>query len=89
VDLRLGVEGILGIRFAPCMPSRWSRAEVRIRGPAGSLLVSIEESEGVGAGVVNLEIDGEQVPGDVARFPEDGNDREVVVRLGRRDRAVD
>jgi cyclic beta-1,2-glucan synthetase len=91
---RLGIEGILGIRrveggvrIDPCIPTSWRRAEARVRGPAGTLIVSIEDPDGVGSGVVDREVDGKRVRDAVVRFPEDGSERRVVVRLGRGNRA--
>jgi cyclic beta-1,2-glucan synthetase len=91
---RLGIEGLLGIRrveggvrIDPCIPTSWGHAQVRIRGPAGTLVVSIEDPEGVGTGALDVEIDGKPARGSVVRFPEDGSERRVVVRLGRGDRA--
>lgn len=85
---RLGVEGILGIRrveggvrIDPCIPTAWGGAEVRVRGPAGSLVISIEDPSHVGKGVVHLEVEGEALPGSVVSFPENGQDRLVVVRI--------
>ncbi|MAE97341.1 MAG: cellobiose phosphorylase [Deltaproteobacteria bacterium] len=87
---RLGVEGILGIRPAPggvriepCLPRSWGRAEAVLRGPAGTLQISIEDPEGVGRGVAEVKIDGEVQPDATVPFPEDGRDCKVCVRLGR------
>ncbi|MBW2230955.1 MAG: cellobiose phosphorylase [Deltaproteobacteria bacterium] len=86
---RLGIEGILGIRrvpggvrIDPCIPTSWGHAQVRIRGPAGTLVVAIEDPDGVGRGVVEMEVEGERTDDAVVRFPEDGGERRVVVRLG-------
>jgi cyclic beta-1,2-glucan synthetase len=85
---RLGVEGILGIRrvdggvrIVPCIPPHWQRAEVRVRGPAGTLCISIEDPDAVGAGRVELEVDGKPHPDDVVPLPTDGRDHAVAVRL--------
>jgi cyclic beta-1,2-glucan synthetase len=65
---RLGIEGILGIRrveggvrFDPCIPTSWGCAKARIRGPEGILVVSIEDPDAVGRGVLELEVDGSTV----------------------------
>jgi cyclic beta-1,2-glucan glucanotransferase len=91
---RLGVEGILGIRpvaggvrIEPCIPKDWGHAEARVRGPAGTLAISIEDPEGVGRGGVEVEIDGVPARDGIARFPDDGSERRVRVRLGRGKRA--
>ena len=71
---RLGIEGILGIRrveggvrIDPCIPTSWGHAQVRIRGPAGTLVISIEDPDGVGTGVV--EIEGKRTGDALVRFP--------------------
>jgi len=86
---RLGIEVILGIkrveggvRIDPCIPTNWRHAEARMRGPAGNLVISIEDPDGVGRGVLDVEVDGKSSRDSVVRFPEDGSDRRVVVRLG-------
>jgi len=91
---RLGVEGILGIRrvdggvrIDPCIPTSWGRAEVRIRGSVGTIVVSIEDPDGVGKGVLEVKVDGIPVRDAAVRFPDDGSERRVVIRLGRGDHA--
>lgn len=86
---RLGVEGILGVRrvaggvrIDPCIPTSWRRAEVRVRGPAGSLEIAIEDPDGVGRGVVDCVVDGEPSATPVILVPEDGSVRRVTVELG-------
>ena len=87
---RLGVERILGVRrvggdvhIDPCLPTSWGRAEVHIRGDAGDLIVSIEDPERAGRGVVRTEVDGKPTSEGRIRMPRDGCDRHVVVRLGK------
>jgi cyclic beta-1,2-glucan synthetase len=86
---RLGIEGILGIRrvaggvrIDPCIPTSWRHAQVRIRGPAGTLVVRVEDPDGVGRGVVEMQVEGKRTGDAVVRFPEDGGERQVLVRLG-------
>jgi cyclic beta-1,2-glucan synthetase len=85
---RLGVEGILGVRrvaggvtLVPCIPPDWGRAEVRVRGPAGTLCISIEDPDGVGTGSTEILVDGEPSADAFVPFPSDGRDHRVVVRL--------
>jgi cyclic beta-1,2-glucan synthetase len=87
---RLGIEGILGIhrveggiRIEPCIPTSWGHAEVRIRGPAGTLAVSIEDPDGVGTGAIEIAVNGKIQRDAVVCFPEDGSERRVVVRIGK------
>jgi cyclic beta-1,2-glucan synthetase len=88
--LRLGVEGILGVRLKngeihidPCLPKAWGSAEVEIKGPAGSLAIQIEDPEHVGCGTIEMTVDAASVTTDVVAFPTDGSVRNVWVRLGR------
>ncbi len=86
---RLGVESILGIhrvaggvRIEPCIPTGWGHAEISVRGPAGALVISIEDPDGVGTGVASLAVDGGLTDDIVVSFPQDGHDRHVLVKLG-------
>jgi cyclic beta-1,2-glucan synthetase len=54
---------------------------VRVRGPAGTLCISIEDPDAVGAGRVELEVDGKPHTDDVLPLPTDGRDHAVVARL--------
>ena len=86
---RLGVEALLGVRrveggvrIEPCIPTQWGHAEVRVRGSAGTLVIAIEDPEGVGKGVVHLELDGVPFRDEIVPLPTDGKDHRLVVRLG-------
>jgi cyclic beta-1,2-glucan synthetase len=88
---RLGVEGMLGLRreegglrIDPCLPRDWPRVEARVRGPEGTLAITIENPEGVGLGVAELLVDGTPARDPIVPFPVDGSERQVVVRLGKR-----
>jgi hypothetical protein len=51
-------------------------------------VVSIEDPDGVGRGVLDVKVDGKLVRDTAVAFPEDGSERHVVVRLGQEDRAT-
>jgi cyclic beta-1,2-glucan synthetase len=75
---RFGLERILGLQLRngdlvidPCLPPAWDGFAARIRGPAGTLSIRVEDPEGIGRGRVN---------GPLA-FPVDGSTRRVHVRL--------
>ena len=86
---RLGVEGILGLRLhgdgisiQPCLPKTWRTACVTIKGPAGSLSITIQDPERLGQGLAEITVAG--VPaGTKVAFPTDGSVRQVEVRLKR------
>jgi len=86
---RLGIERILGIRpeaggvrIEPCIPRAWPHVDITIRRNGGDLKITIENPDGVEAGVVELLVDGVPQPHGVVAFPADGRDRRVIVRLG-------
>ncbi len=85
---QLAVEGILGlslqhgaVRIAPRIPTSWGEAMVRINGPEGGLIVTIEDPERVGTGHVELAVDGHPAEGDCIAIPTDGTERRVTARL--------
>jgi len=87
---QLAVEGILGlslqrgaVRIAPRIPANWGGATVRINGPDGLLIVTIEDPERMGTGRVELEVDGQPVAGDCIAIPTGGTTKCVTARLGR------
>jgi cyclic beta-1,2-glucan synthetase len=73
-----------GLRIDPCLPRDWPRVEARVRGPEGTLAITIENPEGVGLGVAELLVDGTPARDPIVPFPVDGAERQVVVRLGKR-----
>jgi cyclic beta-1,2-glucan synthetase len=88
---QLAVEGILGVslqrgevRIAPRIPKNWGGAEVRVNGPDGILIITIEDPERVGTGRVELCVDGREVEGDRIAFPTGGAECQVAVHLRRR-----
>ncbi|TIO77185.1 glucoamylase family protein [Mesorhizobium sp.] len=87
---RLGVEAILGLRLQegrllidPCLPKDWGLFEAEIRGANGSLMVRVEDPEGIGKGHVEMTVDGIRAVGATVAFPADGSMRRVGVRLRR------
>ena len=85
---QLAVEGILGlslhsgtIKISPRIPKNWGGAEVRIKGPDGTLIITIEDPERLGTGRVDLAIDGRPVGGDCIAFPTGDRIHVVTARL--------
>ena len=87
---QLAVEGILGltlrrgdVRIAPCLPRHWGGAQAVVKGPDGTLAITIEDPEGLGTGLVEITVDGNQIQGDVVAFPAGGGQANVTARLCR------
>ena len=87
---RLGVEAILGLRrvegkllVAPCLPPGWDGYEAWLRGAAGSLHVRVRDPDGLGAGRVELRVNGAPTTEPLIAFPSDGSTAEVDARLVR------
>ena len=86
---RLGLEGILGLRLRdghvminPSLPKSWGSFEVEIKGPAGTLLIRVDDPDRIGAGRVEVFVDSEPSNGASAAFPADGSTRQVCARVG-------
>jgi len=86
---RLAVEHILGLqlvrgslRISPCLPKAWKGFEARIVRQAGTLIISVEDPNGLGAGDVTVTVDGERKIGGIVEFPTDGKTRQVNVLIG-------
>jgi len=87
---QLAVEGILGlslhrgaIRISPRIPKNWGGAEVRVNGPDGMLIITIEDPGQLGTGRVELAVDGCPVGGDCIALPTGGRERRVTARVRR------
>jgi cyclic beta-1,2-glucan synthetase len=85
---RLAVEHILGLRLvggelriSPCLPKGWKGFEARIARPAGSLVIRVEDPDGLGAGDVTITVEGERRVGESVAFPTDGTTHMVHVRI--------
>ncbi|WP_157672210.1 GH36-type glycosyl hydrolase domain-containing protein [Chelatococcus sp. GW1] len=85
---QLAVEGILGlslqrgaVRIAPRLPRSWGGAEVRVKGPDGTLVVTIEDPDRIGGGRVELAVEGRPLDGDCIALPTGGIERRVTARL--------
>ena len=85
---QLAVEGILGVslrqgavHIAPRLPKAWGGAEVRVKGPAGSLMIGIADPDHLGTGQVELTVNGARIKGDCVAFPTDETEHRVVARL--------
>jgi cyclic beta-1,2-glucan synthetase len=54
---------------------------VRINGPDGILIITIEDPERIGSGRVELAVDGRPIDGDCIAIPTDGMERRVTACL--------
>ncbi len=91
---QLAVEGILGlslqhgaVRIAPRLPKHWGGAEVRVRGPEGTLLIIIRDNNNIGSGLVELLVDGQRLEGDKIEIPTGGIEIHVTALIKPMDTA--
>ena len=85
---RLGVEGILGLRMRdgcvvvdPCLPKGWGSFEAEVRGPAGNLMIHVDDPDRLGRGNAEFTVNGQLREQANAVFPTDGSTFHVHVRL--------
>jgi cyclic beta-1,2-glucan synthetase len=86
---RLGVEAILGIKrvgdeleIDPRIPREWAECRVAMRFADGALQIRIENPDGIGSGLGEISVDGQQLTGRAVQIPVDGREHQVVIRLG-------
>jgi cyclic beta-1,2-glucan synthetase len=87
---RTAVEAILGLRreggllrLAPCLPRHWGGYRATLRCEAGILDLEVEDPDRVGAGEVELELDGVPQAEPLLALPGDGKRHAARVRLRR------
>jgi cyclic beta-1,2-glucan synthetase len=85
---RLAVEHILGLRLmegelliSPCLPKAWKSFEARLTRQSGSLIIRVEDPDGLGSGNLTITVDGEHRVGGRVAFPTDGTTHQVHARL--------
>ncbi|MBA3297685.1 MAG: glycosyl transferase family 36, partial [Acidobacteria bacterium] len=85
---RVGTEAILGItlragalRIDPCIPRSWPGYEAVFAPEGARYLITVENPQGVSRGVVKVELDGQEVTGDLPVL-RDGAEHVVRVVLG-------
>jgi cyclic beta-1,2-glucan synthetase len=86
---RLGMEAILGIRYKgkfvcidPCIPTSWKGFTATLKRDRATIEVTVENVNGTGHGVIGLIVDGEVKEGNQIEWPQDGEIRHVLVKLG-------
>ncbi len=85
---RLAIEHILGLRLVggdllidPCLPPTWKSFEARIRRPTGSVVIQVENADGLGTGHIEVSVDGKVSADRRVGFPTDGATCHVRVRI--------
>jgi cellobiose phosphorylase len=86
---RVAVESSLGFKlrgdtlhFAPCIPPRWPKFEMRYRHRSSTYRILVDNSAGTGRGVRSIELDGRRLPNDSLPLCDDAKAHDVVVNLG-------
>jgi cellobiose phosphorylase len=86
---RLGVEAILGINFKakylfmnPCIPKSWLGYNATLIKDNGVIELCVEDSQGVGHGVLDITVNGEMIVGNEITLPIHNESLFVTVRLG-------
>jgi len=86
---RLGMEAILGIRHKgkfvcidPCISTSWKGFTATLKRDRAVIEVTVENVDGVGHGVIGLIVDGEERKGNQIEWPQNGETRHVLVKLG-------
>ena len=86
VSISQGILGIkpdyAGLRIDPCIPRAWSSYRVRRRFRGTTYDISVENPDGVCAGVRSLKVDGQAVEGNVVPLAEGPGPVRVDVVLG-------
>jgi cyclic beta-1,2-glucan synthetase len=85
---RLGVEAILGINFKaqylsinPCIPKSWFGYNATLIKDEGVIELCVEDTQGVGHGVLDITVNGEVLVGNKIPLPTHDELLNVVVRL--------
>ncbi len=86
---RLGIEAILGINFKakhlsiePCIPKCWHGYSATLRRDNGVIELCVEDSQGVGHGVVEITVNGKTIIANEIPLPINDEVLNVVVKLG-------
>lgn len=87
---RVWIEEIVGFRLRgdrltidPVLPCEWKQIGIGYRYRTAHYAITIENPDGVGSGVLWVDIDGTRSPAHVVALHDDGAQHSVIVRLGR------
>jgi cyclic beta-1,2-glucan synthetase len=86
---RLGIQAILGIKYKgnflsidPCIPTSWHGYNATLTRDEGVIALCVEDTHGVGHGVIEITVNGEVIVGNEILLPTKGEVLDVVVMLG-------
>lgn len=86
---RLGVQAILGINYkgkflsvTPCIPKSWLGYKATLTRDDGVIALCVEDSYGVGCGVVEIKVNGKIVVDNKIPLPAEGEMIDVLIKLG-------
>jgi cellobiose phosphorylase len=86
---RVWIEEVLGFRLRgdqltidPVLPRDWPTVHISFRYRTAEYLITVENSDGVGSGVLWVEVDGARAAGAPIPLRDDGTRHVVLVRLG-------
>ncbi len=86
---RLGIERLLGLtregsrlKFAPCIPDRWSGYDMTYRHGETSYSIHVHNPNGVNGGIIQIKLDDNIVSEDYLVLQNDGLNHEVHIVLG-------
>ncbi|MGB8328077.1 MAG: protein ndvB, partial [Steroidobacteraceae bacterium] len=88
---RAGLEAILGfhrqgnhLQLTPCIPKEWPRFEIRFRHGSSRYVITVENPNAAGRGVIDVAVDGVSLPDGATRVTllDDGSSHQVRVTLG-------
>jgi cyclic beta-1,2-glucan synthetase len=89
---QIAVEHLLGLKLRgkhftvqPCIPQAWPGYEIAYSTGTTQFEIAVENPEGVSTGVRSVELDGEQLEGDMIPLLDDGKTHRVRVVLGNKE----
>jgi cyclic beta-1,2-glucan synthetase len=87
---RLGIEGILGIKYKgsflfvdPCIPKSWHGYNATLTRDDNVIALCVEDVHGVGHGVVEITVNGKIIVGNEIPLSSNGEVLDVTVKLGK------
>jgi len=87
---RVWIEEVLGFKLRgdhltvdPVLPGDWKEISLRFRYRTSFYAIVVENPDGVGSGVLWVDVDGTRMPEYVIALHDDGTNHSVTVRLGR------
>ncbi|MFW6386038.1 MAG: GH36-type glycosyl hydrolase domain-containing protein [Candidatus Hadarchaeota archaeon] len=72
-----------GLRIDPCIPSDWDSYEVEREFRGSKYRIHVKNPEGVSKGISSIEVDGEEIDGNLIPVFDDCEVHEIIVKLGQ------